>query len=138
MFLGGLTGALWWFDQCPLVVGQVSLGGLTGVPWWSDSCFLKGSQQTVIVVAQSSFLSLFTMAEKTIKAFRPMILGSERVPLHDLSVAEDSGWREEDGERVDQLIEMIKDIMSSIRLELNLLEARCNTPCQCVGILHFN
>ena len=73
------------------------------------------------------FLSLLTMALKTIKAFRPQILGSERVPLSDLSVAEDSGWREEDGERVDQLIEMIKD-MPYLGLAFNGLEARCKIP----------
>lgn len=52
------------------------------------------------------------MAPKAKKAFGPKILCSSRVPLDDLSVEEDSGWRDGDEERVDELVEMIKDVAS--------------------------
>ena len=48
-------------------------------------------------------------ATKPKKAFAPKIVGSTRIPLDDLSVAEDSGWRDEDEERVIELVQMIKD-----------------------------
>lgn len=43
------------------------------------------------------------------KAFGPKMLSSRRVPLNDISTAEDSSWREVDDDRVKELIEMIKD-----------------------------
>ena len=47
--------------------------------------------------------------------------------MDDLSVEAESGWREEDQERVAQLIEMIKD-MPSLGSESNLLESRWHIP----------
>ena len=43
------------------------------------------------------------------KAFGPKTGSSRRVPLNDISTAEDSSWREVDDDRVKELVEMIKD-----------------------------
>ena len=59
------------------------------------------------------------MAPKANKSFGPKILGSERIALDDLSVEEDSGWRDEDEERVEELVQMIKDI-TCIKQVLNI------------------
>ena len=54
-----------------------------------------------------SFPPSLAMAPK--KAFGPKTGSSRRVPLNDISTAEDSSWREVDDDRVKELVEMIKD-----------------------------
>lgn len=51
---------------------------------------------------------LFAMAPKARRAFGPKTVSARRVGLDDISVADDSGWRAEDSERVAELVAMIK------------------------------
>ena len=72
------------------------------------------------------------MPAKVKKAFAPKSLGSQRIPLKDLSVEEDSGWRDEDEDRVAEIVQMIKDV-AYIRQVTNMT-TRLDLSCESISI----